>query len=132
MPTYIIISFIAVIAIYGAVLYYVITNPNWGRIKITPDILLQKGFIVRPSIIQDSYEMILEDVDDEDPWIPGKRYYYYKAVSLAECNDKGKREYYVFLRQGSSNDRNDDEVVSVTRNMLYVDDLIKLIHILKL
>jgi len=132
MSTYIILLFIAVIAIYVAALYYVITNPNWGRIKITPDILLQKGFIARPSLIQDSYELILIDTDEEDPLTPGGRYITYKSITLTVCNDKGKGEYYVFIREGSTAQRHEDEVNTITRNMLYVDDLIKLIYILKL
>jgi len=132
MPTELIIAFIGVIVLCGAVLYYIITHPNVVRIKITPDILLQKGFIERPSLIQHSYELILINTDEEDPFIPGARSITYKSISLTECNDKGKGEYYVFIREGSTGQRHEDEVITITRNMLYVDDLIKLIHIIKL
>ena len=101
--------------------------------KITPDILTTKlGFVHVPNLIQDSYEYILENIDEENSFERGTRYYRYKAISLAVCNDKGKGEYYVFIREGETNKRHEDQVISITRNMLYVKDLEDLLRVLSL
>lgn len=100
--------------------------------KITPDILVnQLGFIHKPNLIQDSWELILENIDEQDEFI-NDRYYHYKSISLSMCNDKGKGEYYVFMREGQTNETHEDHTVTITRNMLYVEDLVKFIDILRL
>ena len=102
------------------------------KTKITEEALVKLGFVKIPSLIQESYSLVFHDIAEDDSWIPGSMYYYYKALSLAVCNDKGKGEFYVFLREGNTENRMDDDIISITRCMLYVEDLIELIHIINL
>ena len=99
---------------------------------ITPEILEQHGFILRPNLIQDSYEYIIKDIVYEADGILSKTdLHEYKAMSASWCNDKGKGEYYLFLREGSTNKRHEDEVVSLTRELLYEQDLIDFKRLIK-
>jgi len=101
------------------------------KTKITIEELDKLGFIVQQSRIQDSYRLILNDVRSTCPFTHDP-YYYYREISLMLCNDKGKGEYYLFLREGETSNRDQDNVTTITRNMMYVEDLTSFINICKL
>jgi hypothetical protein len=102
------------------------------KTKITGKLLHELGFKHVPSLIQESYMLVLVD-QTFTPDFPGAtNLHHFKALSLSLCNDKGKGEYYAFLREGSSPDRNKDDVITLTRNMEYEEDLRELIRLLQL
>lgn len=102
------------------------------KTKITEEGLINLGFIKHLSMIQDSFSLVFHDICDDDPFIPDRKYYYHKELSLSVCNDKGKGEYYVFIREGNTEKRCDDDIITITRNMLYIEDLTKLIEVINL
>lgn len=89
--------------------------------KLTNEILLELGFKEHFSLIQNSFDLVLIDKLD-----------YFKSLSLRLCNDKGHGEYYVFMRNGESPNRWKDEIVTITCNMQYKEDLEQLIRIVNL
>lgn len=101
-----------------------------GR-KLNPDIFKELNFIHRPNLIQDSYEFIIEDTVYESEFLGDSKVYHYKSMSVSWCNDKGLGEYYLFLREGSTDKRHEDEVVTLTRELLYEDDLKDFIRLIK-
>lgn len=100
--------------------------------KITIEILENLGFILVPNLIQSSYMLILKDESELVGPIFGDSYYDFKALSVAVCNDKGLGEYYLFIRDGSTANRAEDEVICLTRNLLYEEDLKKFIRLINL
>lgn len=95
------------------------------KIRINELNLLALGFIKKPNIIQDIYELVLLNNKYDN-------LYSYKSIILSECNDKGKGEYYCFIKQGETDDRYEDSIVTITNNMLYIEDLKKIIDVVKL
>lgn len=98
--------------------------------KLTPEIFQEHGFILRPNLIQDSYEFIIDDENGVCTFT-NSPFFNYKAMSASWCNDKGQGEYYLFLRQGSTDKRHEDEVVTLTRELLYEQDLIDFKRLIK-
>lgn len=89
--------------------------------KITNEILLELGFEEHFSPIQNSFNLVIE----------GRRRQY-KAVSLTICNDKGNGEYYLFVRQGETAIRHEDDVIVITNNMEFKEDLEQFLKIIRL
>lgn len=85
-------------------------------IKLTPEILEKSGFkIFTPNynILPTSYSL---DVKRFEKW--------YTQISIAECNDKGLGEFYLFLKQGQDdNNPGQDDIISLTSELLYVHEL---------
>jgi len=139
--TYVLLFAFIVAGIYTAIVLIVDPlAPKWPKhkeimnekVKITPEILINLGFIHRPNLIQESWEYVLTDVIFPKTFESDTVGYAYRSISLAICNDKGKGEYYVFLRDGNSNIRHDDEIITITKNMIYKSELVQLLKILKL
>lgn len=89
--------------------------------KLTEGVLLDMGFKIHFSLIQNSFDLVLANRVD-----------YHKSISLSVCNDKGQGEYYLMIREGKTNKRGDDDLVVVTRNMQYKEDLEEFIRIARL
>lgn len=99
--------------------------------KLTEETITDLGFNTVKSCIQDSYLLILKDEKYKEDFLPEVTYSY-KAISLSLCNDKGQGEFYLFLREGFTDDRTKDEIVTITRNLQYVEDLEEFIRLTKL
>lgn len=92
------------------------------------------GFEYEPKasfLLQDGYKLILQD-KGYNSLISSSLIYIYRALSITLCNDKSNGEYYLFLIDGQSNNRQEDSIVTITRNLLYKEDLIEFIRILNL
>lgn len=97
--------------------------------KVTKEFLIEKGFKLVPSIIQDSFEYIMEDVNEESDW-SDERFVHYRSCSMSLCNDKGEGEYYFFLREGSTTNRHEDTISSISRSILYEEEVLDLLRLL--
>jgi len=95
---------------------------------LTHEILDAMGF--RCLMQDNSYSIELENnhfpKSDEIPEI-----YSYREISVSKCNDKGKGEWYVFLREGETFRRSEDEIVTLTRTLLYKEDLEVIVRLSK-
>jgi len=83
------------------------------------NILIDLGFKKYESIIEPSYSYKLEDINEYDD-ILKKQHIHYKEISLMFCNDKGKGEYYVFIREGTTNDRLEDSIITISREYRFI------------
>lgn len=89
--------------------------------KITTDWLENEmGFYRKPSLIQDSWAYVLYNGEF------GKA-----ELTLAECNDKGLGEFYVFIHEFEVPQKKPGDLVSLGRNLVEKQDLIDLLTILK-
>lgn len=103
-----------------------------NKTKLTPEIFVQLGFNQHDTLIT-SFYLVIEDKVFHEPLRGDKAYYIYKAISCTLCNDKGNKEYYLMIREGSGdNNRFNDEIITVTRNLQYKEDLEQFINIVKL
>lgn len=100
--------------------------------KITEEVLKTLGFVFVSNLIQNSWMLILKNEKIESEMFDTKTLYNFRAISVAECNDKGLGEYYLFLREGDTDKRHEDIVISLTRNLLYEGDLREFIRLLTL
>lgn len=86
-------------------------------IPLTPEWLEGLGFFRNDSIIT-TYNRTLSE---------GR---FFKQLSLSICDDKGMGEYYVMYRDGHTRFRNEDDVVTLTRDTRCVHQLQNLYHAL--
>lgn len=93
--------------------------------KLTEEIFLQLGFTKHQTLIQNHFNLIIEQIWCDD-------FLYYKEISCSLCNDKGLGEYYLFIREGNSNSRHEDDVVTITRKLIFKEDLEAIIKLCKL
>jgi len=123
------------VALLGADLVMVddskkVIEKNCAPIPLTDEWFIKLGFTKVHTLIQDSYELVLID----EVYVcefTNLTTYSYKSISASMCNDKGLGEYYLFIRQGSTNKRHQDDIVSSSRNLLYVHTLQNWIQLLK-
>lgn len=100
------------------------------KTKLTPEIIVGLGFKPAPNLIQESWTYIIKDVK-LNPITPiDNTLYHYKSLSVSPCNDKGNGEYYLFMREGTTESRIQDDLVCLTSNLLYKEDLETLLNII--
>lgn len=98
--------------------------------RITREFLIEKGFIHRPSMIQESFEYVLQDTAKEDTWLGGM-WHHYKSLSMSICNDKGEGEWYLFLREGDTEKRHEDNVVSLSRSIMWEHEVLDFLRLIE-
>ena len=96
---------------------------------INEDSLGLIGFKKILNLIQDSYIYVLTDSSEMDSTLKTPMFHY-KALSLAWCNDLGKKEYYVFIREGTTNKRHEDDVITLSKSYQYIEQVQDLINAL--
>jgi len=98
---------------------YTIKYNNIIPIPLSEEWLLKLGGKKIESVIEPSFSFVLQDEKIPDP-ILGGCLYKYKEISLMLCNDTGKGEYYAFIREGTTTDRQKDDIVCLTRELNFV------------
>ncbi len=101
--------------------------------NLTSQSFIDKRFqVLSQNTIFESFNLVLEDINiapDEFDKLPCIRY---RSISASVCNDKGKGEYYLFIREGETAQRHEDNVITLTRNLQYEEELDDFIRLLKL
>jgi hypothetical protein len=100
------------------------------NIPINKDNLINLlGFTHNKSLIQESFSYTIEDHHSHDDLL-NSDFYHFKQLSLSLCNDYGKNEYYVFIREGYSNRREEDDVVTLSKNYQFIHQVKNLLDCL--
>lgn len=87
------------------------------------------GFTHHPNLIQDSFSYTIEDHHSHDD-ILNTEFYHFKQLSLALCNDHGKGEYYVFIREGYTDKRHEDDIITLNKNYRFIHQVKNLLDCL--
>jgi hypothetical protein len=101
------------------------------KTPITGTGLIKIGLRENTHLIQVSYSYILDNYKAFDD-ILKKDIFHYKEISLSLCNDTGKNEYYVFIREGDTNKRHEDVIITLSRNYQYIEQVQTLINALQI
>lgn len=88
-------------------------------IPLTEEWLLKLGFEKKQHHLIDLVVKVISEVESPQD----KSSVIFKEVALSVCNDKGKGEYYFFMKQGNRNDEFDNSIVTITSDMRYVHQL---------
>lgn len=92
---------------------------NYCGVPLNKDRFLDLGFTYHENLIQDSFSYTLVDYKSFDT-IVNKDMFHFKQLSLSLCNDRGKGEYYVFIREGDTDKRHEDDIITLNRNYRFV------------
>lgn len=89
-------------------------EPKYEPIPLTPEILEMAGFVKNDGALGAAlgHTLILESREGT-----------YKNIAVVYNSDKNYPQYYVFMREGSTTDIGDNNIVTISRDLQYLHQL---------